>query len=43
MDYLEGLFGADTFNKSEVTFAIGTYLKYAWDMYRVHLQNNLRY
>ena len=43
MDHLKGLFGVDTFNKSSVTFVIGTYLKYARDMYRFHLQNNPRY
>ena len=37
MDYLKGLFGEDTFNKSGVTFVVGTYLKYALYMYRVHL------
>ena len=34
MDYLEGLFGVDTFNKKVVTFAVGEYLKYMWDVYR---------
>jgi hypothetical protein len=34
MDYLEGLFGVDTFNKKEVTSATGEYLKYMWDVYR---------
>jgi hypothetical protein len=34
MDYLEGLFGVDTFNKKEVTSAAGEYLKYTWDVYR---------
>ena len=43
MDHLKGLFGVNTFNKSSVTSVIGTYLKYAWDMYGVHLQNNPRY
>jgi hypothetical protein len=28
MDYLEGLFGVDTFNKKVVTSAAGEYLKY---------------
>jgi hypothetical protein len=28
MDYLEGLFGVDTFNKKEVTSAAGEDLKY---------------
>lgn len=43
MDYLEGLFREDTFNKSGFTFVTSTYLKYAQDMYRVHLQKNPRY
>jgi hypothetical protein len=28
MDYLEGLFGVDTFNTKAVTSAVGEYLKY---------------
>jgi hypothetical protein len=28
MDYLEGLFGVDMFNKKVVTSAVGEYLKY---------------
>jgi hypothetical protein len=34
MDYLEGLFGVDTFNTKAVTSAVGEYLKYTWDVYR---------
>jgi hypothetical protein len=34
MDYLEGLFGVDTFNKKVVTSAAGEYLKYTQDVYR---------
>jgi hypothetical protein len=34
MDYLEGLFGVDTFNKKAVTSAAGEYLKYMQDVYR---------
>jgi hypothetical protein len=34
MDYLEGLFGVDTFNKKVVTSAVGEYLKYTRDVYR---------
>jgi hypothetical protein len=34
MDYLEGLFGVDTVNTKAVTFAVGEYLKYTWDVYR---------
>ena len=43
MDYLEGMFRVDAFNKSGVTSIVDTYLKYAWDMYMVHLQKNHRY
>lgn len=43
MDHLQGLIGVDTSNTSGVTSTTRTYLKYAWDMYRVHLENNLRY
>lgn len=42
MDYLEGLSGVDTFNKSGVASAAGTNLKYAQDMYKVHLQKKPR-
>jgi hypothetical protein len=34
MDYLEGLFGVDTFNKKAITSAVGGYLKYMRDVYR---------
>ena len=43
MDYLEGLFGVDTFNTKEVTSAVGEYLKYTWDVYRQSLARNPRY
>ena len=43
MDYLECLFGVDTFNKSGVTSAASTYLKYVWNMYKVDLKKNPRY
>ena len=43
MDYLEGLFGVDTFNKKEVTSVVGEYLKYMWDVYRLSLEGNPRY
>jgi hypothetical protein len=34
MDYLEGLFGVDTFNIKAVTSTVSEYLKYTWDVYR---------
>jgi hypothetical protein len=34
LDYLEGLFGVDMFNKKAVTSAAGEYLKYTRDVYR---------
>jgi hypothetical protein len=43
MDYLEGLFGVDTFNKKTTTSLAGQYLKSTRDVYRVHLQKNPRY
>ena len=43
MDYLEGLFGIDTFNKKSVTSAAGEYLKYTRDVYRKNLAVNHRY
>ena len=43
MDYLEGLFGVDTFNKRKVTSTTGTYLKYVHEMYRIQLHYNTRY
>ena len=33
INYLEGLFGANTFNRARVTSTVGTYLKYVGDMY----------
>ena len=43
MDYLEGLFGVDTFNKKAVTSVAGEYLKYMWDVYRRRLACKPRY
>jgi hypothetical protein len=43
MDYLEGLFGVDTFNTKVVTSATGEYLKYTRDVYRRSLAKNPRY
>ena len=43
MDYLEGLFGVDMFNKKEVTSAAGEYLKYMRNVYRRSLARNPRY
>jgi hypothetical protein len=43
MDYLEGLFGVDTFNTKVVTSAGGEYLKYTRDVYRRILEKNPRY
>jgi hypothetical protein len=43
MDYLEGLFGVDTFNTKAVTSATGEYLKYTQDVYRQSLARNPRY
>ena len=43
MDYLEGLFGVDTFNTKVVTSALGKYLKYTRDVYRWSLASNPRY
>jgi hypothetical protein len=43
MDYLESLFGVDTFNKTLATAATGQYLKYTWETYRKHLKQNDRY
>jgi hypothetical protein len=37
------MFGVDTFDKSEVSKAVGLYLKYICDMYRVNLKKNPRY
>jgi hypothetical protein len=43
MNYLEGLFGVDTFNKKMVTAIVGEYLKYTRDIYRRRLVGNPRY
>jgi hypothetical protein len=43
LDYLERMFGVDTFDKNKISKAVGLYLKYIHDMYRVTLQNNPRY
>ena len=43
MDFIEGLFGVYTFNKSMTTSITGQYLKYTQDVYRVHSKNNPRY
>jgi hypothetical protein len=43
MDYLESLFGVDTFNKTLATVAAGQYLKYTRETYRKHLKQNDRY
>jgi hypothetical protein len=43
MDYLEGFFGVDMFNKKAVTSATGQYLKYTRDVYRRILLGNPRY
>ena len=40
MDYLEGMFWVDTFNRNRVTLIASTYLKYVRDIYRVQLQKN---
>jgi hypothetical protein len=43
VDYLEGLFGVDTFNTKAVTSAEGEYLKYTRDVYRQSLAKNPKY
>jgi hypothetical protein len=43
MDYLESLFGVDTFNKTLATAATDQYLKYTRETYRKHLKQNDRY
>ena len=43
VDYLEGLYGVDTFNKKALTSAAGEYLKYMHDVYRRSLERNPRY
>ena len=40
---LIGMFGEGTFNKFGVSSKAGTHLKYLWDQYSVHLQNNTKY
>jgi hypothetical protein len=43
MEYLESLFGVDTFNKTLATAAVGQYLKYTRETYMNHLKQNYRY
>ena len=43
MNYLEGLFGVDTFNTKAVTSVAAEYLKYTRDVYRRRLVRNPRY
>ena len=43
LDYLEGLFGAGTFDRTTVARTVGKYLKYTRATYRMHLQINPRY
>jgi hypothetical protein len=43
MDYREGLFGVDMFNKKTITYVAGEYLKYTQDVYRRILVGNHRY
>jgi hypothetical protein len=43
MDYLESLFGVDTFNNTLVIATAGQYLKYMRETYRKHLKTNDRY
>ena len=43
MDYLESLFGVDTFNKTLAMAAARQYLKYMRETYRRHLKQNDRY
>jgi hypothetical protein len=43
MDYLEILFGVDTFNNTLATAAAGQYLKYTQETYRKNLKQNDRY
>jgi hypothetical protein len=43
MDYLEILFGVDTFNKTLATIATNQYLKYMRETYRKQLKKNDRY
>lgn len=43
MDYFEGYFRVDTFGKTTTTSVASQYLKYTWDVYRVHSLKNPRY
>jgi hypothetical protein len=43
MDYLECLFGVDTFNNTLATATASQYLKYTRETYRKHLKQNDRY
>ena len=43
MDYLEILFGVDTFNNILAIAVVGQYLKYMRETYRKHLKQNDRY
>jgi DNA mismatch repair ATPase MutS len=43
MDYIENLFGIDTFNKTLAMAAAGKYLKYMRETYRRHLKQNDKY
>lgn len=43
MDYLEGPFGVDMFNKSVVKFIVNNYLNYKPVIYRSDFENKFRY
>ena len=43
LDYLEILFGVGTFDRTMVARAVGKYLKYTQDTYRMHLKIKSRY
>ena len=43
LDYLEGLFGVGTFDRTTIAWVVGKYLKYTRDTYRTHLKFNHRY
>ena len=43
LDYLEGLFGVETYNKKVAASTTGKYLKYTRDVYRWNLAVNPRY
>jgi hypothetical protein len=43
MDYIENLFGVDTFNKTLAMAATRQYLKYMRETYRRHLKQNDKY